>query len=378
MSDETKLGLVDGTVALFKERDFRYGLLHALVWGLLTGPIVSFLISGGLSEPVEWWTYVGERWTVYVWALPLVGATWAVMLTISLSFFRWVVIPRIDLGWSGARQLITITGWSMLLGFVSIGAIHGILKGVFGISAMPTTWSTVAAVVGLVGIVIGNLFFLSHQNQLRLQEEERRREEMERFRMESELMNLNMRIRPHFFFNALNTLSSLMDKDTERAQAFLVDLADLFRMSFAHGREDHTTTWAEERALLATYLQLERGRFGARLETRIEVAADDRDPFPAFLLQPLIENAIHHGIARMKEPGEIVLTGSREGDQWRLRISNDTPERVTPSFPEGHALAQIRDRLALMDGGLEIEVEDNRFTLDLHWQQRRRDNGTKE
>lgn len=374
MKTPNDANLWQASLAFARNRDFWNGLKQASIWGLLTGPIVSFLISGGLSKPVSWLSSLAERWELFIWALPLIGWTWAVVLTWTMSYYRWVVIPRCSRLARPGRQFLAIGLWGFVLGFVSLYLIDGFLNGLFGISAIPgDSRTSAAATVGLVGIVLGNLFHLTHLKEQRLREEEARREELERHRVESELMNLNMRIRPHFFFNALNTLSSLIDKDTEQAQEFLVDLADLFRQSFGHGRSHHTATWGEERLLLERYLGLESRRFGNRFQTEIRVAADDGEPFPAFLLQPLVENAIHHGIATMKGTGSIRLEGGLDGENWNIAIGNSTEGKAGFAFREGHALAQIRERLELMNGDLRVTTEPGWFSVQMSWTRQERE-----
>lgn len=353
---------------LVQHKDWRSAMLHALIWGLITGPLVSFMVSGGLDDPGRILGYWIKDWTIMIWALPMVGVTWAVTLSMMFSFLRFAVIPSLRQDQGGAWLFIQLTVWGFGVGFASLMVINLVLNGVFSIHTFTERHLTsLASALGFVGVALAHIFNVAHWNEQRLAQEEARRKELEKIRLESELMNLNMRIRPHFFFNALNTLASLIDKDPDEAQEFLVDLADLFRKSFTHGQDGPICRWEEERQLLDHYLQLEQRRFGDRLKVSIDVEADPKTPFPAFLLQPLVENAVHHGVAKLTHPGEVQLKGTNHNGSWRISLGNSTRGEVEAVKKEGHALAEIEKRLHLMDGSLEIQTQADWFQVSLNW-----------
>ena len=160
------------------------------------------------------------------------------------------------------------------------------------------------------------------------------------------LAELQSRIRPHFLFNTLNTAVALVRVDPARAESVLEDLAQLFRMAL----EDHgqAVTLAEELDLVQRYLAIEQLRFGERLRLRWEIdEAANGAKLPPLLLQPLVENAVRHGIEPSPEGGEIgVRTRVRRG-QAVVTIVNTLPG--APSTPgHGIALKNVRSRLKLL------------------------------
>ena len=163
---------------------------------------------------------------------------------------------------------------------------------------------------------------------------------------EARLQALQARIRPHFLFNSINAVLSLMRQEPRRAEQALEDLADLFRVLMADNRQ--LTPIAREVALARQYLSIEQLRLGDRLNVEWEIAHMPADALiPPLVLQPLLENAVYHGIEPRSEPGTISIVISREGDEMHLILRN--PYRAEGSHHAGNrmALANIRERLAL-------------------------------
>ncbi len=160
---------------------------------------------------------------------------------------------------------------------------------------------------------------------------------------------LQARIRPHFLFNSLNTIASLIPEEPENAEAATLDLADIFRGSMR--RADQLIPLADELRLARQYLAMEKRRLGERLE--IDWRVEDLPPGASVLplmLQPLLENAVGHGIQSDPAGGKISLYGRAESDQVVITIGNP----ITPEGPSagGHGMAikNIRERLALAFG----------------------------
>jgi two-component system sensor histidine kinase AlgZ len=164
------------------------------------------------------------------------------------------------------------------------------------------------------------------------------------------LAELQSRIRPHFLFNTLNTAISLVRSDPPRAEGVLEDLAELFRVALQdHGRSG-TASLADEIDLARRYLAIEQLRFGARLAVRWELdAACNGARLPPLALQPLLENAVRHGIEPAEDGGTIrVRTRSALG-RAEVVIDNSLPAAGTRANPgHGVALANVRDRLRLL------------------------------
>ncbi|MFD0667685.1 sensor histidine kinase [Ramlibacter sp. MAHUQ-53] len=160
------------------------------------------------------------------------------------------------------------------------------------------------------------------------------------------LAELQARIRPHFLFNTLNTAVALVRQDPARAEAVLEDLADLFRQALADLGE--SVTLSEEVALARRYLAIEEVRFGERL--RVEWVLDPRAGdarVPHLLLQPLVENAVKHGVEPSDCGAQVRVRTERRGDSVVIEVANTVP--AGPG-PQGNGLAQenVRRRLALL------------------------------
>jgi len=179
------------------------------------------------------------------------------------------------------------------------------------------------------------------------------------------LQALQARIRPHFLFNSLNAVLSLIRSDPRRAEAALEDLAELFRALMQDNRR--LTTLADELALCRQYLNLEQLRLGERLQVDWDVQTMPADALvPQLLLQPLVENAIYHGIEPGIGPGTVLIRISRDNEQVRLLLSNPYHAEHQRRAGNHMALANIRERLALhfdLEASLATEVVGDRFEI---------------
>ncbi|MCX8144801.1 MAG: histidine kinase [Azovibrio sp.] len=166
---------------------------------------------------------------------------------------------------------------------------------------------------------------------------------------EAQLQALNARIRPHFLFNALNTVIALIRTDPRRAETALEELAELFRALLREPRE--LVALSDEIALGRHYLDLEKLRLGDRLQVVWEVNAVPLDTrVPPLMLQPLLENAVLHGIEPAPAPGVVRVTLNRKGELLQLVVRNPChagPTAVKPRQGQHMALDNIRARLAL-------------------------------
>lgn len=193
---------------------------------------------------------------------------------------------------------------------------------------------------------------------------------------EGRLQALQARIRPHFLFNSLNTVLGLMRSDARQAERTLENLADLFRVFMRDSRE--LVPLDEEVLLCKEYLSIEKLRLAERLSVRWEIEHMPGDALlPSLLLQPLIENAVHHGIEPRSEQGTIVVTIVKSGDRVRVDIINPMAERPPTRPGNQMALSNIRERLSLtfdVEGQLTTAVEDGLFraTVTFPYRQERR------
>ena len=212
---------------------------------------------------------------------------------------------------------------------------------------------------------------LATLNSLLILYYEHRRTRRQTFAIRSQLNELEAQIRPHFLFNTLNTVSALIPEQPEKAQQVLNRLAGLFRAALSAPAGEKVAL-ERELDLVRDYLEIEQARFGKRLRFSLpgpEQAAGLS--IPPLTLQPLVENAIRHGIANLIEGGSVDVSLKIEANSYTVEISNPTDEapRIDEAhlLPEGHSLRVVADRLQLIYGGrasLRATV-DSRFRMML-------------
>lgn len=185
---------------------------------------------------------------------------------------------------------------------------------------------------------------------------------------EAQVAALTARIRPHFLFNSLNAVLSLIRREPQRAEAALENLADLFRVLMRDPRD--LVPLSEEIALCRQYLDLERLRLGDRLRVHWDVGAVPTDAkVPPLMLQPLVENAVYHGIEPLAEGGELAIAFAVEDERVAIRIENPVGD-AGAGHVGGHrmALDNIRQRLALhydLEASLDCRAEGGRYRVTI-------------
>lgn len=157
-------------------------------------------------------------------------------------------------------------------------------------------------------------------------------------------------IRPHFLFNSMNTIASLTRSDPKQAEEAVEDLADLLRANL--GGQKNRTALKEELEIAAIYQRIEKLRLGDRLRVRWNVAElPMRAQIPSLTIQPLLENAIYHGIELLPEGGEVVVTGKRNGDNLEIEMKNPVArDAKRKTSGNNMAFSNIRQRFELAYG----------------------------
>jgi two-component system sensor histidine kinase AlgZ len=184
----------------------------------------------------------------------------------------------------------------------------------------------------------------------RARQSERRELEARVMAQDAELRMLRTQIDPHFLFNSLNSISALTSSNPAGARAMTLQLADFFRHSL--GLEAHRKVTLEaEVAMALHFLAIEQVRFGARLAVEQQVGDDALDCLlPPMILQPLVENAVKHGIGNLTEGGVVRIVAARAGAVLRLVVENDVDEEMPGAAGSGIGLANVRQRLAAAYG----------------------------
>ncbi|MBB4078665.1 signal transduction histidine kinase [Lewinella aquimaris] len=190
------------------------------------------------------------------------------------------------------------------------------------------------------------------------------RAEASRMALHSELSALKAQLNPHFLYNAFNTISASTGPGQERTRDMIAQLSDLFRYQLRANRENQLPLRSELQ-FVTDYLALERARFGDRLTYEISVG----DPklydalLPPLLLQPLVENAVRHGLLPLMEGGSIRITARMESDRLSLSVTDDGAGFILEEVSYGYGIQNTRRRLALLfDADLIISSSPGRGT----------------
>jgi len=213
----------------------------------------------------------------------------------------------------------------------------------------------VVAINGILALIVGGVAYGYEGMRLRLQDslrelrevrlvESRLREEAAR----AQLAALQARINPHFFFNTLNTIASLLEEDPDKAQQVVQALAGLFRYTLK-AADAGPVALAEELSFIREYVAIEQARFGERLRVSWQIGANASALLvPGLILQPLVENAVGHGIAPLARGGRLSITGRVEGEVLLLEVADDGSGFSGPGAAlvrDGHGLANVKQRL---------------------------------
>jgi two-component system sensor histidine kinase AlgZ len=197
---------------------------------------------------------------------------------------------------------------------------------------------------------------------------ERRALELQVLAREAELRSLRAQLDPHFLFNSLNSVAALIGNDAAAARRMCFLMAGFFRKSLSVGREQ-SIPLSEEIALAETFLAIEQVRFGERLQARFDVDDDTRSLLvPPLVLQPLVENAVHHGVAHMVEGGEVRICAKRHEGFLELVVENPCDPDRPPSRSTGVGLVNVRSRVETLCGNrasVDVDAKETSFRVSI-------------
>jgi two-component system sensor histidine kinase AlgZ len=185
---------------------------------------------------------------------------------------------------------------------------------------------------------------------------------------DAELKALKAQVNPHFLFNSLNSISALTTSDPAKAREMCILLAEFLRMTLGLG-EKSSVPLSEELSLLHRFLAIEKVRFGARLRMTEEIQEEcNAAMIPALLLQPLVENAVVHGIANLPEGGEVRLVARSQEGRLFIVVENSFDPESTPSRRNGLGLENVRRRVESRygsEGSMRVTATDGQFQVSL-------------
>ena len=280
------------SLVYFRENDLPVPWIKFVAWFLEVAGL------WGFASPLALW---------YIWKRPLTRADWRQSLPYQIA--GWVVIP------------LLLAAPLQLSRFVASRALDA--PDLYApLTLLSFSRLYLNAFLAYLDVLLAGLaIYYAREARSR----QLRASKLEARLAEAQLDVLRMQLHPHFLFNTLNTVSALMHKDVHAADRMLALLGDLLRDSFEK-IADQEVSLKQELGFLEKYLEIEKTRFQDRLSVETEIDPETLDAeVPNLVLQPLVENAIRHGVSRRREAGHIRLAAWRDGDRLELRVRDNGP-----------------------------------------------------
>jgi two-component system LytT family sensor kinase len=325
---------------------YRYFFLTAVVWVVLVMAfaVPEYLLGRYIGHPLTWGRAVMGAAPHYV--------LWSFLAVFIVRLAQWKPIERQAL-WRrlGLHLLLSITFYA-IDGAISLATLPAIIGDpqltpfVMRRLAIRGFYDDFLLYWGIVGFVHLSLY---HR---RLAEESSRRAQLEHQFAVAQLSALRAQVQPHFLFNTLNSIAELLHTDADAAERMTTALADLLRETLDSGDREEITL-KEELEMLDRYLSIQAVRFSdsITIERMIDGAALP-GLVPPLLLQPLVENAFRHGLARKRQEGRISIVARREGERLHLEIG-DNGTGVPAEIHEGIGLHNTKARLEQLHGSAQ-------------------------
>jgi two-component system LytT family sensor kinase len=311
--------------------------------------------------------YMGQIWLLTLQPGVRVTVGWATVVWQGTFYLSWIPLTVL-IGWLTARWDFAALGWSRLLArhvalMLVVAALQSLFVSVVGLTVVPEKESTWAATTGQLRgrLYLEAVIYLAvvMSSQALLFYDRSRARELQAAHLEAQLQaarleSLRAQLHPHFLFNSLHTIASLVrDGRNPEAVRLISGISDLLRRLL----DTTTLTHAIEDELSAaqTYLDVQRARFGDRLTADVTLDAEAAGArVPVFVVQPLLENALRHGLADRVEAGHVRVAVSRDGRDAVIRVE-DTGAGVAPTWrlegSAGTGLANLQGRLQAMYPG---------------------------
>ncbi len=340
------------------------GALLAIFWTVI-GVIFALPNIGGAESPLRVLGFSLTQW----WA-------WGLLSPLVVAADRRLPVSDRQLARRLAAHLVLSVAFTVL--YVYVAAAMRATAGIIPWTAVLTTQLITNALGGMYlwgwlvyWIILGGWLALNYYE--RFVASELRRERLERRFSEARLNNLRLQLDPHFLFNALNTVSSQVERDPRLARRMIEHLGDLLRLSL-DSKDRQEVTLGEELGFLDHYLAIQRIRFGNQLRIETDVAPDVRlAAVPSLILQPLVENAVRHGLASRAAGGTVTVTARPAGDRLEIRVQDDgvglphgwrldtgagvglsvTRERIAELHPNGSSRFTVTSRAS---GGTNVDI----------------------
>jgi two-component system, LytTR family, sensor kinase len=337
-------------------------LLQKPILGLLIGSLLGALLVYGSSGIIYFTSLIFNTKDPLLADLNRFIAWQNLTEGVSMFVLAWFMSDPLD---RSLRRVWVRHLLFSVVAFLLFAVVSGVSFYVFGLPAVEASsrrpgadeldaapWQAYA----IAGTLVGNLFLyvLRQGRQLtrKMTEQEFQLINLEKLKNRAELDALQAKINPHFLYNALNSIASLVHENPAQAEEMTLLLSKLFR--YSTGRDGGIfTTLADELDMVRTYLRVEQVRFGDRLRYAVEAydPALDSLPIPQFLLQPLVENAIKHGIAKRADGGCIrvgIEQKMETGNPWLWLTVHDNGPAFADDLGGGYGLRSIQEKLRLL------------------------------
>jgi two-component system LytT family sensor kinase len=330
----------------------------AFVRTFLYDLVITVIVSAGLiyNDPSHWFGY-------------LYGSLiFTNCIGFSIHILVHLVSPRI-------AKFSAVPRLSILLVLFLIGGFVGTELGwvVFSLAAGMEFSGTdhsrllsfnllLAAIFGSIAVLYFSLKERADRMAIALKEKELNEERLTRLKIKAELEALQTKINPHFLFNTLNSIASLISENPKAAESTVEKLSELFRYTLKNA-ESSNVTLTEELELVRTYLEIEKVRFGGRLQYEIVCENELKDvQLPALLIQPLVENSIKHAIATAVQGGTIKVEAKQVSNECVISVHDSGKGFQDARNEGGFGLMSIQERLRLRYGdkaSLQIVEDDH-------------------
>jgi sensor histidine kinase YesM len=294
-----------------------------------------------------------------------------------------ILSPSAHLVWNLTSRLPAFLSWTVRAAWVALGTAAGcLLAGLVRLAlsgARSPYWTAFKESYGIAIVlsVFATSFVVVYDRfraqlettELQLKEKEVEREKALKLATEATLSSLESRLHPHFLFNTINSIASLIQDDPARAEKMLSQMADLLRFSLDSARSGPVPL-SRELKIVRDYLEIEKARFESRLRYDIHVPAEFEDlPFPPLSLQTLVENSVKYAVSVTRAGADILIYAHLDSSRLVLTVEDNGPGFAPSHLPSGHGLASLSARLESLygrAGHLEISSQPGRTRVSLH------------
>jgi len=342
-----------------------------------------------------WWLRIFMVSLIFALIVPFINAglnTWhnwafnpnSYIIGIIYSFAIGITLNALaPVVWKRTYRTPFVMRWLARSGLIASGTALGCL--VAGLPARALIgpeyhyWPSFRASYGIAIIlsVLATVFSTSYDRfrsqlettQLQLKEKEVEREKALKLATEATLSSLESRMHPHFLFNTINSISSLIQEDPACAEKMLSQMADLLRFSLDSARAG-LVPLSSELKIVRDYLEIEKARFEDRLRYEIDIPLEFEElPFPPLSLQTLVENSLKYAVGVTRSGADIHIRARSQGRQIIIRVEDNGPGFSQAELPAGHGLNSLTSRLHSLYAGaaqLQIESQPGRTVVALY------------